>query len=158
MATQVVALVTIVRAQLVGVVYGKIIIVEKPAKSFLNIQNAGLRNGREHWQWTAVDPIDGEEYFMLNIDFELFFDLMLDGNGKTVCQLDNNCVAKGTCGKDGVCPLSETYDQAATYAQVSHYLLQRATCMMHLWSLLALSTDEAPDGPLGKLEDDCILF
>ncbi len=56
---------------------------------------------------------------MLNTDFELFFDVQLDGDGKAVCILDNNCVAKKTCGINGICPIAETYDQAATYAQVN---------------------------------------
>ena len=53
MATQVVALVTIVRAQLVGVVYGRIIIVaEKPTKSFFKY----LECWSEEWKGTlAVD-------------------------------------------------------------------------------------------------------
>ncbi len=55
---------------------------------------------------------------MLNTDFELFFDVQLDADGKAVCILDNTCVAKKTCGKNGVCPIAETYDQAAAYAQV----------------------------------------
>ena len=55
---------------------------------------------------------------MLNTDFELFFDLELDGDGKTVCILDNTCASKKTCGKDGICPMAETYEQAQTYAQV----------------------------------------
>jgi hypothetical protein len=55
---------------------------------------------------------------MLNTDFELFFDLELDGDGKTVCILDNTCASKKTCGKDGICPMAETYVQAETYAQV----------------------------------------
>jgi hypothetical protein len=71
-----------------------------------------------------VDPIDDEEYFMLNTDFELFFDVQLDADGKAVCILDNNCVAKKTCGINGICPIAETYDQAATYAQVNITLLR----------------------------------
>ena len=55
---------------------------------------------------------------MLNTDFELFFDVELDGDGKAVCILDNTCASKKNCGKDGICPMAETYDQAATYAQV----------------------------------------
>ena len=55
---------------------------------------------------------------MLNTDFELFFDLVLDGDGKTVCVLDNNCVAKQTCGVGNICPVAATYDQALLYAQV----------------------------------------
>ena len=86
------------------------------------MQNAGLRNGRDHWQWKAIDPVDGEEYFMLNTDFELFFDLDLNGEGQAVCILDNTCDSTHTCGKNGICPKAETFDQAATYAQVNNQL------------------------------------
>ncbi len=55
---------------------------------------------------------------MLNTDFELFFDLELDGDGKTVCTLDNTCASRNTCGKNGICPMAETYKQAESYAQV----------------------------------------
>ena len=86
------------------------------------MQNAGLRNGRDHWQWKAIDPVDGEEYFMLNTDFELFFDLDLNGEGQAVCILDNTCDSTHTCGKNGICPKAETFDQAATYAHVNNQL------------------------------------
>ena len=59
---------------------------------------------------------------MLNTDFELFFDLELNGDGEAVCILDNTCAAKHTCGKHGICPMAETYEQASTYAQVLAWL------------------------------------
>ena len=90
--------------------------------SFNFFQNAGLQNGRDHWQWQAVDRA-GQEYFMLNTDFEIFFDLELDGNGQTICTLDNSCIHKHTCGRDGLCPKAATFDQALSYAHVSLCLL-----------------------------------
>ena len=92
--------------------------------NFFN-QNVGLQDGRQHWQWQAVDPVDGEEYFMLNTDFELFFELDLDGDGKTMCILDNTCVHRHTCGRDGLCPKAATVDQALSYAHVSIVLLYK---------------------------------
>jgi hypothetical protein len=49
-------------------------------------QNAGNKDEIPHWQWEAIGD-DNETYFMLNTDFEIFFDLDLDGNGKAVCRL-----------------------------------------------------------------------
>jgi hypothetical protein len=56
---------------------------------------------------------------MLNTDFEIFFDLDLDSNGKSVCTLDQTCPEKGTCGKRGVCPQAETFDLGKKYIDVS---------------------------------------
>ena len=60
---------------------------------------------------------------MLNTDLELFFELDLDGDGKTMCILDNACIHKNTCGIYGICPKAATYDQALSYAHVSVVLL-----------------------------------
>ena len=56
---------------------------------------------------------------MLNTDFELFFDINLDGDGKAVCILDNTCALSKTCGKNNNCPKAATFDQALSYAHVS---------------------------------------
>jgi hypothetical protein len=66
-----------------------------------------------------VDPVTGKTYMMFNTDFEVFFDLLLDSDGKAVCILDNTCAAKETCGTNGIFPIAETYDQALTYAHVN---------------------------------------
>jgi hypothetical protein len=96
----------------------------------------GLQNGRQHWQWKAIDPVDGEVYFMLNTDFELFFDLELNGDGQAVCILDNTCASKHTCGKNGICPKSKTYDQAAAYAQVFNRNFSRMHKIKYLLTVL----------------------
>ena len=67
----------------------------------------------------AHDPVDGETYFMLNTDFELFFDLDLDANGKATCILDPTCIAAGTCGKHNICPQAQTFDIGNNFIQVS---------------------------------------
>ena len=33
---------------------------ESKGQIFIFFKNQGLRFGRQHWQWNAVDPIDGE--------------------------------------------------------------------------------------------------
>ena len=66
-----------------------------------------------------MDPENGKIFMMFNTDFEVFFDLLLDSDGKAVCILDNTCAAKETCGTNGICPIAETYDQALMYAHVS---------------------------------------
>ena len=79
-------------------------------------QNAGNKNDFPHWQWEAKD--DNETYFMLNTDFELAFELDLDGNGKSNCDIDVTCVEKGTCGRNGICAKAETYDLTKSYIEV----------------------------------------
>ena len=86
----------------------------------MDFKDAGVKDDVSHWQWEAVDPEDNETYFMLNTDFEIFFDLDLDANGKSVCQLDNTCVEKGTCGKHSVCPQAATYELGKQYIEVSY--------------------------------------
>ena len=73
-----------------------------------------------HWQWEAFDAAINDTVFMLNTDFEIFFDLDLDANGKAVCKLDPTCVDKKTCGKHNICPQAETYDLGKKYIDVSY--------------------------------------
>ena len=56
---------------------------------------------------------------MLNTDLELFFELDLNGDGQTMCILDNTCIHKNTCGLYGICLKAVTFDQALSYAYVS---------------------------------------
>ena len=71
-----------------------------------------------HWQWEAFDAEDNETYMMLNTDFELFFDLDLDANGKAVCNLDITCIASNSCGKKNTCRLANTFEQGKKYNDV----------------------------------------
>ena len=82
-------------------------------------QNAGDKGGVPHWQWEAVGD-DNLTYFMLNTDFEIFFDLDLDANGKAACAIDVTCADKGTCGKHGACPKASTYELGKNYIDVSN--------------------------------------
>ena len=82
-------------------------------------QNAGDKGGVSHWQWEAVGA-DNLTYFMLNTDFEIFFDLDLDANGKAACAIDVTCADKGTCGKHGACPKASTYELGKNYIDVSN--------------------------------------
>lgn len=72
-----------------------------------------------HWQWEAFDADLNDTVFMLNTDFEIFFDLDLDANGKSVCKIDQTCVEKKTCGKRNICPQAATYDIGKKYIDVS---------------------------------------
>ena len=56
---------------------------------------------------------------MLNSDFELVFDIQLDGDSKALCQIDTNCFENGYCGKHGICPSVDTYKLAKSYAEVT---------------------------------------
>ena len=55
---------------------------------------------------------------MFNTDLEIFFNLTLDESGKPQCSLVTNCDVTNTCGVDGVCPKSDTYDVALKFAMV----------------------------------------
>ena len=57
---------------------------------------------------------------MLNTDFELVFDIQLDGDSKALCQIDTNCFESGSCGSNGTCPLAATYELAKSYAEVTN--------------------------------------
>jgi hypothetical protein len=58
---------------------------------------------------------------MFNTDFEIFFDLDLDQNGKAVCKLDPTCVEAGTCGKKDICAKADTYEQGQDYIKVKSF-------------------------------------
>jgi len=73
---------------------------------------------KSHWQWEAEMP-DGTMSMMFNTDFEIFFDLDLDEEGKTKCILDPQCYSQDTCGKDNICGMAETYGQGLKYISVS---------------------------------------
>ena len=89
--------------------------------AFLVVQDATAKvanASKQHWQWEAEQP-DGETSMMLNTDFEIFFNLELDQNGKTVCKLEPNCVQDGSCGKNNLCAKADTYEQGHEYIKVS---------------------------------------
>ena len=58
---------------------------------------------------------------MFNTDLELFFNLTLNSEGKSLCRLETTCDVTKSCGKNGICPKSETYDIALKYALVFTY-------------------------------------
>jgi hypothetical protein len=72
---------------------------------------------KPHWQWEAEMP-DGSMSMMFNTDFEIFFDLGLDSDGKASCILDPQCYTEDTCGKDNICGMAETYGQGLKYISV----------------------------------------
>ena len=73
-------------------------------------------NNRKY-QWTG--QFMDKEIMMLNTDFEVFFDLKMDSDGRATCDLQVDCDLKRTCGVNGVCPLSKAYPYAVVYSRVS---------------------------------------
>ena len=80
------------------------------------------------WQWNGYDPTGEvpDPAMMFNTDFELFFDLDLDDDGQTLCDLQVDCIAMGTCGTNNVCRVSDTYALAEHYITVS--LIEAKSC------------------------------
>ena len=85
--------------------------------------SAGISGALPHWQWEAFDKKKNLTFFMLNTDFELFFDLDLDEEGKAVCDLDTTCIASNTCGKRNTCRLAKTFHQGKKYIEVGTFIL-----------------------------------
>lgn len=68
------------------------------------------------WQFLGFTHIGDSAGFMLNTDFEIFYNLTLDNDGKLTCKLDTSCGPSYTCdGKD--CPMANTFLQAYKYSQ-----------------------------------------
>jgi hypothetical protein len=61
---------------------------------------------------------DGSVSMMFNTDFEIFFDLDLDADGKTTCTLDPQCYLQDTCGQNNICNMADTYGQGLKYISV----------------------------------------
>ena len=71
------------------------------------------------WQYNGLSTVDSSNAgFMLNTDFELFYDLTLDSNAKTTCTLNPLCglLTPNTC--TGSCPVAPTFNQALAYSKV----------------------------------------
>jgi hypothetical protein len=57
--------------------------------------------------------------FMLNTDYEIFYDLSLDNAGKLTCNLAPTCGLDDSCRPGIDCPKENTFDLALAYANVS---------------------------------------
>jgi len=77
----------------------------------------------DHWQWEAfIDKT--QTLFMLNTDFEILFDLDLDASGKSLCNIDVNCIKSNSCNSGKTCPLVDsTYQVAKLYKEVGQLSL-----------------------------------
>ena len=87
---------------------------------FLCPQNAG-NTSVPKWQFNGNSIVDGSlAAFMLNTDFELFYELTLDSNAKSTCTLSPSCglSTPNTCS--GSCPVASTFNQAQQYSKVRH--------------------------------------
>jgi len=84
---------------------------------WLNV-NVSAPNTTPKWQYDGINTTDGSDAgFMLNTDFELFYNLTLDTNAKTTCNLSPLCGLSlpNTCGSS--CPVASTFKQALAYSK-----------------------------------------
>jgi len=80
--------------------------------------NVSPPNGTVKWQYDGVYATSGGDAgFMLNTDFEMFYELSLDSNAQTTCTLAPTCglSSPNTCGSS--CPVSSTFNQALAYSK-----------------------------------------
>ena len=85
----------------------------------MDTQNVGNRTVPK-WQYNGNSIVDGSiAGFMLNTDFELFYELSLDSNAKSTCTLTTSCglTTPDTC--NGSCPVASTFNQAQQYSKVT---------------------------------------
>jgi len=86
----------------------------------INWVNANMArpNSTPKWQFNGVNATDGSNAgFMLNTDFELFYNLTLDSNAKATCTLSSTCglSSPDTCGNS--CSVASTFNQALGYSK-----------------------------------------
>ena len=67
------------------------------------------------WEFKASFPNGTNAGFMLNTDFEIFYNLTLDANAMTTCKLNTQCGLTNSCS--GYCPMSSTFQTAYAYSQ-----------------------------------------
>lgn len=73
--------------------------------------------GKEpRWQFDGFTPSGSVAGFMINTDFEIFYDMSLDKNGKLTCNLDTTCGVPNTCQHND-CQTASTFQQAYRYSQ-----------------------------------------
>ena len=85
--------------------------------SSLSYSNVNVAPGTNPAKWEFKASLaDGTNAgFMLNTDFEVFYNLTLDANAKTTCQLNPQCGLTNSCS--GYCPTSSTFQTAYNYSQ-----------------------------------------
>ena len=70
------------------------------------------------WQFKGTLADGTGSGFMLNTDFELFYNLTLDANGQTTCTLNHLCGLSTPDTCSGKCPVASTFNQAEAYSKV----------------------------------------
>ena len=73
-------------------------------------------DGSNKWQFNG-NRNGGEVSFMLNTDFELYYDLKTDKSGRTTCKLEPSCGLDQSCKPEN-CRPSKTFGQAHSYSEV----------------------------------------
>ena len=71
------------------------------------------------WQFNGVNKTNGQNAgFMLNTDFEVFYNLTLDSNGQATCILDPLYGLSTRDASNDICPIAATFNQALDYSKV----------------------------------------
>jgi len=85
-----------------------------PSLTYLNINAAG-KNPPPKWQFKAKSAEGSNAGFMLNTDFEIYYNLTLDSNAKLTCTLNHTCGLTNSCSN--YCPMASTFSIAHNYSQ-----------------------------------------
>jgi len=79
----------------------------------LNVADAGKP---PKWEFKASFTTRADNAgMMFNTDFELFYNLTLDANGKATCNLNHLCGLNNSC--TNYCPMSSTFQTALGYSK-----------------------------------------
>ena len=86
-----------------------------------SFQNVANKTSPPKWQFNGNLSDGSQAGFMLNTDFELFYDLTLDSTtARATCSFSNSvCGIPPTTGScPPLCQTASTYSQAQSYSQV----------------------------------------
>jgi len=88
-----------------------------PSITFTNVNVAGTKPPAPppKWEFKATFADGSNAGFMLNTDFEIFYNLTLDSNAQLTCSLSNTCGLTNSCSNN--CPMSSTFSTAYKYSQ-----------------------------------------
>jgi hypothetical protein len=81
---------------------------------FANINVAG-NVPPPKWEFKATLADGSNAGFMLNTDFEIFYNITLDSNAKLTCTLNHTCGLTNSCSS--YCPKASTFSTAYNYAK-----------------------------------------
>ena len=86
----------------------------------LSKSNGSLQSNEGYGGAWQFDGTQGgqEKSFMLNTDFEVFYNLRIDySSGRTTCTLNHMCGIDGNCQPQN-CQPAPTFQQSKTYSEV----------------------------------------